>query len=206
MRRLGWIGVVMLVTGAAGSAPLRRAAASGDGPVYTKAGDLMLPANYREWVFLTSGLDISYTTSDPALAGHSVFQNVFVNPASYRAFLASGTWPEKTTFVLEIRGAEPKASIDRRGQTQTTAVRAIEVHVKDSAGPSAGWGFFEFGSGTTAKRTEQTASCYSCHEQHAAVDTTFVQFYPTLIGLAKAKGTLSPAYLKEMAGAVREQK
>jgi hypothetical protein len=30
------------------------------------------------------------------------------------------------------------------------------------------------------------------------VDTTFVQFYPTLIGLAKAKGTLSAAYLKEM--------
>jgi len=29
------------------------------------------------------------------------------------------------------------------------------------------------------------------------VDTTFVQFYPTLIGLAKAKGTLSPEYLKD---------
>ena len=39
--------------------------------------------------------------------------------------------------------------------------------------------------------------CYSCHAEHAAVDTTFVQFYPTLLPIAKGKGTLSPAYLKE---------
>ena len=42
-------------------------------------------------------------------------------------------------------------------------------------------------------------SCYSCHEQHAAVDTTFVQFYPTLLKLAEKKGTLSEAYKKEEA-------
>jgi hypothetical protein len=29
------------------------------------------------------------------------------------------------------------------------------------------------------------------------VDTTFVQFYPTLLPVAKAKGTLSSAYLKD---------
>ena len=43
----------------------------------------------------------------------------------------------------------------------------------------------------------QPASCYTCHEQQAAVDTTFVQFYPTLLPIAKSKGTLSAAYLKE---------
>jgi len=32
-------------------------------------------------------------------------------------------------------------------------------------------------------------NCYSCHSAHAAVDTTFVQFYPTLAPIAKAKGT-----------------
>jgi hypothetical protein len=41
------------------------------------------------------------------------------------------------------------------------------------------------------------AACYSCHAQHAAVDTTFVQFYPTLLPIAKAKGTLSAGYVKE---------
>lgn len=44
------------------------------------------------------------------------------------------------------------------------------------------------------------ADCYSCHEQHAAVDTTFVQFYPTLLEIAKQKKTLSPSYLKDEGG------
>ena len=32
------------------------------------------------------------------------------------------------------------------------------------------------------------ADCYSCHAAHAAVDTTFVQFYPTLLPIAQAQG------------------
>ena len=35
---------------------------------------------------------------------------------------------------------------------------------------------------------------------HGAVDTTFVQFYPTLKPIAKQKGTLEAAYQKEQAG------
>jgi aspartate oxidase len=45
----------------------------------------------------------------------------------------------------------------------------------------------------------QSEACYSCHAAHAAVDTTFVQFYPTLLPIAQANKTLSPAYLKESA-------
>jgi hypothetical protein len=32
------------------------------------------------------------------------------------------------------------------------------------------------------------------NEQYAAVETTFGQFYPTLLALARAKQTLSPGY------------
>jgi hypothetical protein len=32
------------------------------------------------------------------------------------------------------------------------------------------------------------------------VDTTFVQFYPTLLPIATTKGTLAAPYLKETAG------
>jgi hypothetical protein len=31
--------------------------------------------------------------------------------------------------------------------------------------------------------------CWSCHEEHAAVEHTFVQFYPTLKPVAKKFGT-----------------
>jgi hypothetical protein len=73
----------------------------------------------------------------------------------------------------------------------------MEVHVKD-ARLESGWGFYEFTGPGSAKLIKRPASCYQCHEGHGAVDTTFVQFYPTLLGVAKTKGTLSPAYLKEL--------
>jgi len=44
-----------------------------------------------------------------------------------------------------------------------------------------------------------SAACYTCHAAHGAVETTFVQFYPTLLPIAKNKGTLSASYLKENA-------
>jgi hypothetical protein len=171
--------------------------AASDAPTYTANGEMKLPPNYREWVYLTSGLDMTYNTSS-AVSGRSTFDNVFVNPSSYRAFLTSGTWPDKTTFILEVRSAEAHSSIDKRGQSQGTIVNAIEAHVKDEAKIPGKWGFFEFGSDSVAKITARPAGCYTCHEAHAALDTTFVQFYPTLIDLAKKKNTLSPAYLKDM--------
>jgi hypothetical protein len=72
----------------------------------------------------------------------------------------------------------------------------LEVHVKDSS--KSGWTFYDFNNQVSGRPFERTADCYSCHQQHAAVDTTFVQFYPTLLGKAKEKGTLSAEYLKEM--------
>ena len=102
--------------------------------------------------------------------------------------------------MLEIRGAETGTSINHRGHTQSPEVMGVEVHVKDAKLPG-GWGFFEFDTaGGEAKIVARPATCYTCHEQHAAVDTTFVQFYPTLLGLAKEKKTLSPEYEKENAG------
>ena len=39
------------------------------------------------------------------MGDHHMFDNVFVNPASYQAFLKTGTWPDKTELVLEVRNA-----------------------------------------------------------------------------------------------------
>jgi Cytochrome P460 len=78
-------------------------------------------------------------------------------------------------------------------------VMGREVHVKDEARFQGKWAFFGFDDAATAKQVPKEAACYSCHEQHAAVDTTFVQFYPTLIEIAKKKGTLSVSYLKDEA-------
>jgi hypothetical protein len=78
---------------------------------------------------------------------------------------------------------------------------AVEVHVKDEARFPGKWAFFGLDDGKTAKMIPTAADCYSCHAAHAAVDTTFVQFYPTLLPIAKSKGTLAAAYQKESAAA-----
>lgn len=182
--------------------PASSTAAPSDGPTYTATGELKLPENYREWIFLTAGVDMSYSaTQNPE---HSVFDNVFVNPSSYRAFLKTGTWPDKTVLILEIRGAEGAASINKRGHTQSAGITGLEVHVKDSA--KDGWTFYDFDNPSTGKPLPRTASCYTCHQQHGIVDTTFVQFYPTLLGLAKAKQTIRPEMLQELAPPAAENK
>ncbi|MCU1223004.1 MAG: hypothetical protein JWQ42_1097 [Edaphobacter sp.] len=167
------------------------------GPEYTKDAELKFPEKYREWVYLTSGIDMSYSP-DAGAADHSMFDNVFVNPEAYARFVATGTWPDQTVMVLEVRGAEGKGSINQRGHYQGSDVMAVEVHVKDEKRFPGKWGFFGFDNKVKAKMIPATADCYSCHTQHAAVDTTFVQFYPTLLGIAKSKATLNPAYLKEV--------
>jgi hypothetical protein len=167
-------------------------------PVYTPEGDLKFPSNYRQWVYLTSGIDMSYKQT--AGMDHSMFDNVFVDPEAYKAFVETGQWPDKTMLVLEVRKAESKGSINKSGHFQSTEVLGREVHLKDKARFPGKWAFFDADDGVTGKLLPKEMDCYSCHEQHGAVDTTFVQFYPTLLGMAKKMGTLSAAYLKEEAG------
>lgn len=172
------------------------------GPEYTSDGRLLFPENYRSWIYLSSGFDMNYNSAAQARGRH-VFDNVFVNPEAYKKFLETGTWPDNSVFVLEIRSAEAKGSINRGGSFQGSGLVGVEVHVKDSARFSGKWAFFDVSDGKAAKMIPQSAGCYSCHAEHGGVDTTFVQFYPTLLPVAKSKRTLSPAYLKEIG---REEK
>jgi len=184
---------------ASGTIPVAAESPANDSsaPAYTADGQLIFPDNYREWIYLTSGIDMSYSPN--GMAGHSMFDNVFVNPEAYRSFEKTGTWPDKTMLVLEARMAGTNASINKSGHFQTTETMGQEIHVKDEARFPGKWAFFGFDGKKTAKMVPKEAACYSCHEQHGAVDTTFVQFYPTLVDLAKQKGTLSAGYLKDEA-------
>lgn len=41
---------------------------------------------------------------------------------------------------------------------------------------------------------EAAARCVQCHTEHGAVERTFVQFYATLLEVARAKRTLRPGH------------
>ncbi len=167
-------------------------------PVFASGGQLQRPRDYREWVFLSSGLGMTYGPARPASDQPPLFDNVFVTREAYAAFLRSGRWPERTMFVLEIRRAEANVSINNGGRTQG-AVAALEASVKDTARfPQGGWGYFDFGGRSglvdAAAPLPATASCYSCHANNTAVENTFVQFYPTLFEVAQAHGTVKSTY------------
>jgi hypothetical protein len=163
---------------------------------YTGDGQMKLPENYRQWVYLTTGFDMSYNPSAAQVDRHT-FDNVFVNPQAYESFLKNGTWPDKTVFMLEVRRAEGKGSINVRGNYQSSEVMGLEAHVKDESRFPGKWAFFGFGGQKTARMIPTTEGCYSCHSDHGAVDTTFVQFYPTLLPIATSKGTLAAGYKSE---------
>jgi hypothetical protein len=193
----GALVVAVIGSSAAGIA----APAEGDAgePHYDAAGRMLPPAEYRDWVFLSSGVDMSYSAA-PAMAGGHMFDNVFAPRAAYLAFKRTGVWPDKTVLILENRGGASKGSINKQGLFQTGDVMGLEAHVKDTSRFEGGWGFFAFNGAAPAQQIPYSASCYACHQAHAAADTTFVQFYPTLLPIATKLGTLNPAYVAETAG------
>ena len=165
-------------------------------PVYTASGELTFPANYREWVFLGSGLGMTYGPAAPRPGENPSFDNVFVNPAALKLFKETGHWPDGTMFALEVRDSISHGSINKGGHYQSD-VAAIEVHVRDTKRFKEGSGsaFFGFGGGLSAPPASAPAlpvdaGCIACHSKNGAVDSTFTQFYPTALAVAEAKGTL----------------
>src|SRR5215469_16501403 len=133
--------------------------ASAQNPEYNKEGQLLRPADYREWIFLSAGLGMTYGLSHNNSADPN-FDNVFVNPSAYREFLKNGTWPDKTILMLEVRSSVSKGSINRGGHYQTGIV-ALEAHVKDGGK----WAFYSFGDSSNAgRRFAADSACYGCHD------------------------------------------
>lgn len=195
MRRVSrWFRLYLLLPLAvalAGALRLQAQQPSTDVPELRPGNMLTLPADFREWVFLSAGLGMAYGPN--AGPGRPSFTNVYVNPSAYRAFVKTGAWPDRSMFILEIRESASEGSINRAGQFQA-GLRAVEVNLKDARLPG-GWGFFEFGRASgPAAPLPQSASCYTCHRDNTAVEMTFVQFYPTLMDTARRLGTIKPGY------------
>ena len=160
-------------------------------PQYTPDGELIKPANYREWILISTGIGMSYGPLQPKPDKSPAFTNVFVNPSAYQHFLKTGGWPDKTIFIRESREsiALNNSTTGNNGYYQGEVI-GMEAHVKDASHFKNSWAFFDFGTTNhTSGKIPEMADCYSCHAKNAAVDTTFVQFYPVLRDVAKKKGT-----------------
>ena len=155
-------------------------------PSYDEKGQLLRPDDYREWMFLSSGYGMNYS---PEPGSHEMFTNVFVQRWAYDEFVKSGKWPEQSMFVIDERDAASRSSINQKGHYQTDLM-GLAVEVKDSAHNPDKWAYYGFGAeNNSAGAMPHGNPCWSCHDAHAAVEHTFVQFYPTLKPAATKFGT-----------------
>lgn len=163
-------------------------------PQYTADGHLIRPTDFREWIFVGSSLGLSYFGAEPP-DRDPVFHHIYIQPEAYREYAESGTFPEKTMLIMENYSAGTKESNttaeilkDKKefqnlhGQFEDQRV-GLEVALKDSEHFEDGWAYFMFGTGDTLRETAKAfpkATCWDCHNDHAADDNVFVQFYPVL--------------------------
>lgn len=175
------------------------AVAAGAGKLpFNKQGELVRPADYRQWVFLNSALGLTYGPNRSRPGESPRFSNVFVNPAAWRIFEKTGQWPDGTLFILEVRDSTSPAAATDGSRTQGAKL-ALEAAVRDTSRfPGEGWAYFSFddarGLRETAKPLARTATCYACHETHGAVQWTFTQFYTDAFERARQLGTVRKDY------------
>ena len=155
-------------------------------PQYDEKGQLLRPTDYREWMFLSAGYGMNYS---PEPGSHEMFTNVFVQRWAYDEFAKSGKWPEQSMFVIDERNAASRSSINQKGHYQTDLM-GLAVEVKDSTRNPDKWAYYGFAADSKSSGAMAHGnSCWTCHDAHAAVEHSFVQFYPTLKTVAKQFGT-----------------
>jgi hypothetical protein len=153
--------------------------------VFEDKDTLLRPEGYREWVFVGSSTGLNYMPNPAPSSANSAtdFKNVYINPAAYREFTRTGKFPEGTVMVLEIASAANKNEPGLQGSYGDKYI-ALEASVKDSKRFSGGWAYFGFtgmdGKTLTKAKPFPDSACQSCHQQKAATDLVFTQFYPVL--------------------------
>jgi len=157
---------------------------------------LLLPDNYREWIFVGSSLGLRYDEGKKQ-PGPLEFKNVYIDPVAYRVYRQTGMFPEGTVFILETARGEEKKEPDLRGSFQKE-FKGLSAAVKDKERFPDGWAYFTFsdGLGKTKPRARpaKKTACYDCHRQKGAEDHVFTQFYPVLRA-ARPRDTIEGTWL-----------
>lgn len=143
-------------------------------------GNLVVPANLDEWVFIGSSLGMGYAQEnfDPDSPG--MFQIARMEPLAYKRFKASGKFVDGTMLSLHFYGSRNKVSINRGGFVMSD-LHFAEIHYKDSERFPDGFNFYNLNNGEpVGVEIPLPNDCVECHKKDAAYDGVFVQFYPTI--------------------------
>lgn len=158
-------------------------------PEYTESGELILPKNFNEWIFV--GSPLTPNGLNDGKANFPEFHNVYIEPGSYEIYKKTGEFPEGTIFFKELQLTIPGENPDG-SRTEASGrgyfpgkLNGADVTVKDSKryADTGGWGYFNFNhhepKAATAK-VKPKAECAFCHMASAKKDDVWTQFYPLL--------------------------
>jgi hypothetical protein len=158
-------------------------------PQYTASGDLVLPKDWRDWVFV--GDPFTPNTLNGGKANFPEFHNVYIEPGSYAIYKKTGVFPEGPIFFKELQLTQPGQFPDG-SRTEPSgrgyfpgAFNGADVTVKDSKrfADTDGWGYFNFHHYEPKAKTAHVrpkSECAFCHIANAKRDDVWTQFYQIL--------------------------
>ncbi len=158
-----------------------------DAAQYDVEGQLKLPTDYREWVFV--GANTSPHELNDGKAPFNEMRAIYIDRAGYDFWKTNGTFKDGTFLIKEVMSATRYEGTTGNGYAAGDIV-ALAAMVKDStrfAEDAGQWGFFRFpklkDSKYFAKTSEQYAEdrCSYCHVAAASeTDMVFLEHYPVL--------------------------
>jgi hypothetical protein len=116
-------------------------------PEYTASGDLVLPKNFHEWIYV--GSPLTPNALNGGEAGFPEYHNVYIEPGSYEIFKKTNEFPEGTILFKELQLTLPGQNPDG-SRTEPSGrgyfpgrLNGADVTVKDSKrdADTGGWGF-----------------------------------------------------------------
>lgn len=156
---------------------------------YTDSGDLILPENFNEWVFV--GAPLTPNALNGGQANFPEFHNVYIEPCSYEIYKKTNVFPEGTIFFKELQLVLPGENPDG-SRTEPSGrgyfpgkLNGADVSVKDTEryAETHGWGYYNFNHHEPKAATATVLpmeECAYCHIASAKKDDVWTQFYPLL--------------------------
>jgi hypothetical protein len=156
-------------------------------PEYTASGDLVLPKNFHEWVYL--GSPLTPNALNGGTAGFPEYHNVYIEPGSYEIYKRTNAFPEGTIMFKELQLTLPGQESDG-SRTELSGrgyfpgpFNGADVTVKDSKryADTDGWGFYNFNHHepkAPSAKVKAKNDCAYCHIASAKKDQVWTQFYP----------------------------
>ena len=152
-------------------------------PTFTSDGKLMQPVGYREWIYI--GAPITPNDLNPPEAPFPEFHNVYLHPSDYEVYRKTGTFPDGTVLIKELVSVGSKTARSGAGYFMGEFI-GLEAAIKDSkrfAKEPGSWAYFSFGHAYPLARAadkQPVSTCNTCHQEGAADDWVFTQYYPVL--------------------------